>query len=313
MLKPHMRKVKMLCGWKGTFMKSGFIAITGRPNAGKSTLLNQIIGEKVAIVSSKPQTTRTKILGVHTEEDCQVVLIDTPGIHKPHNKLGQRMEKYIYTATQDIDALVYVVDCRIKDSDMELEREALSGLRAQNIPVILAVNKIDTVAKLELLPVLDKLSRMYEFEAVVPISAQKGDNIGELFAKLKECLQEGPQFFPDDVITDQPERQIVAEFIREKTLRLLNKEIPHGIAVEIEQMKLRDNGMYEILAAIYCEKQSHKGIIIGKKGEKLKQIGQQARQDIERFLGAKVYLELWVRVKEDWRNKESFITNIGFE
>lgn len=294
-------------------MKSGFIAITGRPNAGKSTLLNRIIGEKVAIVSSKPQTTRTKILGVYTEEDLQVVLIDTPGIHKPHNKLSERMEKYIYTATQDIDALVYVVDCNIKDSELQAEKEALKGLNTTNVPVILAVNKIDTKERLNLLPILDKLKDLYDFSAIVPISAQKGENVNQLFDKLKEFLNEGPKFFPDDIITDQPERQIVSEFIREKTLRLLNKEVPHGIAVEIERMKKRDTGTYEILAAIYCEKQSHKGIIIGKGGEKLKQIGKQARQDIERFLGSKVYLELWVKVKEDWRNKESFITDIGFE
>ena len=294
-------------------MKSGFIAITGRPNAGKSTLLNRIIGEKVAIVSSKPQTTRTKILGVYTGKDLQLVLIDTPGIHKPHNKLGKRMEKYIYTATQDIDALVYVVDCNIKDDEIKLEKESLGGLKTAGIPVILAVNKIDTKQRLELLPVLDQLQNMYDFEAIVPISAKEGENMPELFEKLKECVNEGPKFFPDDVITDQPERQIVSEYIREKALRLLNKEIPHGIAVEIERMKRRDNGTYEILAAIYCEKQSHKGIIIGKGGAKLKQIGQQARADIEKFLDSKVYLELWVRVKEDWRNKENFITDIGFE
>ena len=294
-------------------MKSGFIAITGRPNAGKSTLLNRIIGEKVAIVSSKPQTTRTKILGVYTEKDLQLVLIDTPGIHKPHNKLGKRMEKYIYTATQDIDALVYVVDCNIKDDEIELEKESLGGLKTAGIPVILAVNKIDTKQRLELLPVLDKLQNMYDFEAIVPISAKEGENMPELFEKLKECVNEGPKFFPDDVITDQPERQIVSEYIREKALRLLNKEIPHGIAVEIERMKRRDNGTYEILAAIYCEKQSHKGIIIGKGGAKLKQIGQQARADIEKFLDSKVYLELWVRVKEDWRNRESDIADFGLK
>ena len=240
-------------------------------------------------------------------------MIDTPGIHKPHNKLGKRMEKYIYTATQDIDALVYVVDCNIKDDEIELEKESLGGLKTAGIPVILAVNKIDTKQRLELLPVLEKLQNMYDFEAIVPISAKEGENMPELFEKLKECVNEGPKFFPDDVITDQPERQIVSEYIREKALRLLNKEIPHGIAVEIERMKRRDNGTYEILAAIYCEKQSHKGIIIGKGGAKLKQIGQQARADIEKFLDSKVYLELWVRVKEDWRNKENFITDIGFE
>lgn len=294
-------------------MKSGFIAICGRPNAGKSTLLNRIIGEKVAIVSSKPQTTRTKILGVRSGEDFQLVLIDTPGIHKPHNKLGKRMEKYIYTATQDIDALLYVVDCNIRDDELELERQSLEGLKASDVPVILAVNKIDTMPKLNILPVLDKLKDLYNFSDIVPISAQKDENLDELFAKLKEVLPEGPKFFSDDTITDQPERQIVSEYIREKTLRLLNKEIPHGIAVEIERMKQKDNGTYEILAAIYCERQSHKGIIIGKGGEKLKHIGSLARTDIERFLGSKVYLELWVRVKEDWRNRENFITDIGFE
>lgn len=294
-------------------MKSGFIAIIGRPNAGKSTLLNHLIGEKVAIVSNKPQTTRTKILGVSTGEDYQIVFIDTPGIHKPHNKLGERMEHYIYTATQDIDALVYVIDCNIKESELEAEANALKGLNTQNLPVVLAVNKIDTMPKLNLLPVLDKLQSIYPFKAIVPISAQKGNNLDELKESLSVYLNDGPKFFPDDVITDQPERQIVSEYIREKTLRLLNQEIPHGVAVEIERMKKKPNGTYEILAAIYCERQSHKGIIIGKGGEKLKQIGSQARADIERFLGSKVYLELWVRVKEDWRNKESFISDIGFE
>ncbi len=294
-------------------MKSGFIAITGRPNAGKSTLLNHLVGEKVAIVSNKPQTTRTKILGVYTQPDLQMVLIDTPGIHKPHNKLGQRMEKYIYTATQDIDVLVYVVDCNCKPEELELEKAALAGLKTSDVPVILAVNKIDTVERLQLLPILDRLKDLYPFTAIVPISAQKGNNLTALVENISELLTEGPKFFPDDVITDQPERQIVSEFIREKALRLLNKEIPHGIAVEIERMKQKESGTYEILAAIYCERQSHKGIIIGKGGEKLKQIGKQARADIERFLGSKVYLELWVRVKEDWRNRENFITDIGFE
>lgn len=294
-------------------MKSGFAAITGRPNAGKSTLMNKIIGEKVAIVSNKPQTTRTKILGVHTEDDCQLVLIDTPGIHKPHNKLGQKMEKYIYTATQDIDVLLYVVDCNIHDNEYEKEKTALAGLKKSNVPVILVVNKIDTVPKLQLLPVMDRLKDLYDFRGIVPVSAQTGLNVDMLMSEIKECLSEGPKFFPDDTITDQPERQIVAEFIREKALRLLNQEIPHGVAVEIEKMHKRDNGTYEILAAIYCERQSHKGIIIGKGGEKLKAIGSRARQDIERFLDSKVYLELWVKVKEDWRNKESFMNTIGFE
>ena len=294
-------------------MKSGFIAIVGRPNAGKSTLLNKIIGEKVAIVSNKPQTTRTKIMGVHTEDDCQMVLIDTPGIHKPKNKLGEKMEKYIYTATQDIDVLLYIVDCNLYENEYESERKALLGLKTAGIPVILVVNKIDTVPKLNLLPVLDRLKGLYDFAGIVPVSAQKGNNINELLKEIKGFLKDGPKFFPDDLITDQPERQIVAEFIREKALRLLNQEIPHGIAVEIEKMQKRKNGTYEILAAIYCERTSQKAIIIGKGGETLKMIGSRAREDIEKFLGSRVYLELWVKVNEDWRNKERFMNTIGFE
>ncbi len=294
-------------------MKSGFVAITGRPNAGKSTLMNKIIGEKVAIVSNKPQTTRTKIIGVHTTEDSQIVFIDTPGIHKPHNKLGERMEKYIYTATQEIDVLLYVVDCNLHENEYAKEQAALEGLKKSDVPVILVVNKVDTVEKVKVLPVIDRLSQLYSFAGIVPLSARMGDNVDALVNEIEIYLEEGPQFFPGDLITDQPERQIVAEYIREKALRLLNQEIPHGVAVEIEKMHKKESGTYEILAAIYCERQSHKAIIIGKKGEKLKDIGSRARQDIERFLGTKVYLELWVKVKEDWRNKEAFMNTIGFD
>ena len=294
-------------------MKSGFIAITGRPNAGKSTLMNRILGEKIAIVSNKPQTTRTKIQGVYTDDECQLILIDTPGIHKPHNKLGQRMEKYIYTATKDIDVLLYVVDCNLHENEFNKEKEALEGLKASGVPVILAVNKVDTVDKQILLPLIDRLKGLYEFSAIVPISAQKGVNVLELTREIRKFLPEGPKFFPDDTLTDQPEKQIVAEFIREKALRLLNKEIPHGIAVEIEKMKVRDDGIYDIEASIYCERKSHKAIIIGKNGAKLKDIGSRARVDIERFLDAKVFLKLWVKVSEDWRNKERFMNMIGFE
>lgn len=290
-------------------MKSGFIAITGRPNAGKSTLLNHIIGEKIAIVSNKPQTTRNKILGVYTQPDCQMILIDTPGIHKARTKLGQRMAKDISNAVQDIDVLLYVVDCNLNAEGYNLEKQALSGLNTQNVPVVLVVNKADTVQKEQLLPVLDKLNGLYDFRSIVPVSAKTGENLPALLEEVKELLPEGPQYFEEGMVTDQPERQIVAEFIREKTLRLLNKEVPHGIAVEIEKMTHREKGGYEIMAAIYCEKQSHKGIIIGKGGEKLKDIGSQARADIERLLGEKVYLKLWVRVKEDWRNRESFLNS----
>lgn len=294
-------------------MKSGFIAITGRPNAGKSTLMNRIIGEKVAIVSNKPQTTRTKIQGVYTDDSCQLILIDTPGIHKPRTKLGEKMEKYIYTATQDIDLLIYVVDCGLFENEYEKERVALQGLKKSDVPVLLVVNKVDTLPKLELLPIIDRLSSLYEFAGIVPVSARKGDNMEALIEEIKKFLPEGPKFFPDDTLTDQPEKVIVAEYIREKALRLLNQEIPHGIAVEIEKMKQRDDGLYDISAAIYCERDSHKAIIIGRKGEKLKQIGTRARQDIEKFLDEQVNLKLWVKVKPDWRNKEAFMNTIGFE
>jgi GTP-binding protein Era len=294
-------------------MKSGFVAITGRPNAGKSTLMNKIIGEKVAIVSNKPQTTRTKIMGVHTTKDCQIVFIDTPGIHKPHNKLGERMEKYIYNATQEVDVLLYVVDCNLHENEYEKERLALEGIKKSGVPVILVVNKVDSIEKVKVLPVIERLSKLYDFAGIVPLSARMGDNVDALVSEIEGFLEEGPQFFPGDLITDQPERQIVAEYIREKALRLLNQEIPHGVAVEIEKMQKKPSGTYEILAAIYCERQSHKAIIIGRRGEKLKDIGSRARQDIERFLGTKVYLELWVKVNEDWRNKESFMNTIGFE
>ena len=294
-------------------MKSGFIAITGRPNAGKSTLLNRILGEKIAIVSNKPQTTRTKIQGVYTDDECQLILIDTPGIHKPHNKLGEKMEKYIYTATKDIDALLYVVDCNIYENEFKKEKEALKGLKTSGVPVILVINKVDTINKEMLLPLIDRLKELYDFSAIVPISAQKGINVDELVFEIRKIIPEGPKFFPDDTLTDQPEKQIVAEYIREKALRLLNKEIPHGIAVEIEKMKIRDNGIYDIEASIYCERKSHKAIIIGKNGSKLKDIGSRARIDIERFLDAKVFLKLWVKVNEDWRNKERFMNMIGFE
>ncbi|MCL2838791.1 MAG: GTPase Era [Oscillospiraceae bacterium] len=289
--------------------KSGFVAICGRANAGKSTLLNKIIGEKISIVSSKPQTTRNSILGVHTTDHCQIIFVDTPGIHKPRNSLGARMEKSIKSAIIDVNAVIYVMDCTVRDNEWNDEESALKSVIREGTPVILALNKVDKVAKENLLPLIAKAQELHEFAAIIPISAQKGDNIAQLLAETEKYINEGPKYFPDDVITDQPERQIVREIIREKALRLLNKEIPHGIAVEIEKW-IESEERTSIYAAIYCEKNSHKGIVIGKGGEKLKQIGQNARADIEKLLGHKVYLELWVRVKEDWRNRESFISSI---
>ena len=292
--------------------KSGFAAICGRANAGKSTLLNKIIGEKISIVSSKPQTTRNSILGVHTTADSQIVFVDTPGIHKSKNSLDARMEKSIKSAVIDVDVIVYMMDCGIYHNKWATVEVALKSVIREQTPVILALNKVDKVAKENLLPMIERVQQMYDFKAIIPISAQKGDNVDSLLGEIEKHIGEGPKYFPDGVITDQPERQIVREIIREKALRLLNKEIPHGVAVEIEKWiepskTVRTRSIY---AAIYCEKQSHKGIIIGKQGDKLKQIGQQARQDIERLLDSKIYLELWVRVKEDWRNKDSFIASL---
>jgi len=293
-------------------MKSGFVAICGRPNAGKSTLMNKMIGEKVAIVSNKPQTTRTKIMGVRTTKDSQIVFIDTPGIHKPHNKLGQKMEKYIYTATQDVDILLYVVDCNLYDNEYEKEKAALEGLKKSDIPVILVVNKVDTVEKINVLPVIEKLSGLYDFAGIVPLSAKMGDNVDALIEEIEKFLDEGPQFFPGDLITDQPERQIAAETIREKILRTMSDEIPHGTAVMIEEFT-EDEQMIRIRAEIYCEKQSHKGILVGKNGENLKKIGTYAREDLEAFFGMKVYLNLWVKVKEKWRDDHLSLNNFGFK
>jgi len=291
--------------------KSGFVAICGRANAGKSTLLNKIIGEKISIVSSKPQTTRNSILGVYTTNEYQIILVDTPGIHRPRNSLGQRMEKSIKSAIIDVDAVIYMMDCTLSIHERQEEEAALKSVVRGDSPVILALNKVDKVDKESLLPLIERVQKLHNFAAIIPISAQKGDNINNLLTEIEKHIGEGPKYFPDGVLTDQPERQIVREIIREKALRLLNKEIPHGIAVEIEKWVEPSQGRsYAIHAAIYCEKQSHKGIVIGKGGEKLKQIGQNARQNIESLLGGKVYLELWVRVKEDWRNKESFISSI---
>ena len=291
--------------------KTGFIAIVGRPNVGKSTLLNSILGEKVAIVSSKPQTTRNRILGIHTVGENQYVFLDTPGMHTPKNTLGEYMVNAANSSMQEADAVILVVDTGKEIT--AVDENVISYLKKSGIPSILALNKIDMYRREDIAASLAKYSEKHSFDAFVPISARSGKNVAELLSECDKFLSESEWFFPEDMVTDQPERQIVAEFIREKTLRLLNQEIPHGVAVEIERMKKRDNGTYEILAAIYCERQSHKAIIIGKKGEKLKEIGSRARQDIERFLDSKVYLELWVKVKEDWRNKEAFMNTIGFE
>ncbi len=292
--------------------KSAFIAIIGRPNVGKSTLLNFILGEKVAIVSPKPQTTRNRIMGVLTENEEQMIFIDTPGMHKPRTKLGDFMINSVNKTVDDVDIALMVVDATFDKS--AIEAELIEKIKRDKIPSILAVNKTDLVEKKELLiKRIAELSELHEFDAVVPISAVTGDGVDILKDELSRLLPEGPAFFPEDTLTDQPERTLASEMIREKLLYVLSDELPHGIGVVIERMKERANGdIVDIDATIYCEKESHKGMVIGKKGAVLKKIGSEARQDIEHFLDLKVNLKLWVKVKEDWRNREGMLREMGY-
>ena len=289
--------------------KSGFAAIIGMPNGGKSTLLNKIAGQKIAIISDKPQTTRNKILAVHTTEDEQIIFTDTPGIHDPKNKLGRVMVQSANEAMADTDVVVFMVDATRKIQDVE--RTIAKTAEKCGAPCILALNKIDLVKKEDLLPLIADYASMRDFAAVVPMSAKDGDGVDALLNEIREHLYEGPAYFDEDTVTDQPERQIAAEIIREKMLWLLDKEVPHGIAIEITKVHEKEN-ITDIHATIYCEKASHKGIIIGKNGEMLKKIGSLSRADIEKMLDKKVYLELWVKVKADWRNSDFMIKNFGF-
>lgn len=290
--------------------KSGFVSIIGRPNVGKSTLINRLVGEKIAIISSKPQTTRNNILGILTKDDMQIVFTDTPGIHEPTSKLAKLMVKNATEAMHDTDVILFLVEPIANVG--RTEERIIEGLKKQKAPVILVINKIDTVKKDVLLEVIAKYTQKFDFCAVVPISAMRKNGIDALMDEITPHIPEGPQFYPEDMITDQPERQMAAEVIREKLLRSLDKEVPHGIAIEIFSMKDTKDTL-KIEANIYCEKQSHKGIIIGKSGAVLKKIGTQARQDLERMHEKRVYLELWVKVNEDWRNKRGKIANFGFE
>lgn len=294
--------------------KNAFITIVGRPNAGKSSLLNALIGEKIAAVSSKPQTTRTKITGVLTKGEIQYVFIDTPGMHKSRDKLSEHMINAINSSVSSIDAALLVVDSQKKPGDAE--RELLRSLKASKAPVILVINKIDLFDDKELLiPVIKEYASMYDFAEVIPISAMNSDGLDIILDVLSKYTTEGPHFFPDDKFTDQPERVIISEIIREKLLELLSAEVPHGIAVDIETLSERDTkdgeGIMNVGAVIYCEKESHKGIVIGKGGAMLKQVGRLAREDIERFFMIKTNLQLWVKVKEGWRNREGLIKNFG--
>lgn len=291
-----------------TPFRSGFIAIVGRPNVGKSTLMNALTGEKVAIVSRKPQTTRNRILAMDTTDDYQMIFVDTPGVHTPRTRLGEYMNRVVTDSISDVDAAVLVVEAGREVYD--LEREILEGIGTK-IPKILVINKVDEVDKSVILPQIAAFSEICEFAAVVPTSAKRGVGVKALHRELLGFLPEGPLFYPDASYTDQTERQMVSEIIREKMLRLLDKEVPHGTAVEIESMK-EDGALWRIGAVIYCEKDSHKPIIIGKKGETLKRIGSYARADIEKLLQSKVFLELWVKVKSDWRNSGTMLKELGY-
>ena len=291
--------------------KSGFVSIVGRPNVGKSTLMNNVVGEKIAIMSDKPQTTRNTIQAVYTDEECQIVFLDTPGIHKPKNKLGEFMVKSATDAFKNVDLVLFVVDDSKKIGPGD--RKIIEDLRGIKTPVILVLNKIDKLEDSELFELMQLYSNEDLFKEIVPISALKGRNVNELLKVIGNYLQEGPKYFPDYMITDQPERVLVSELIREKVLHYLNDEVPHGVAVEVERMKSRqDKDIVDISAVIYCERDSHKGIIIGKNGRKLKGIGKSAREDMELLLGSKINLQLWVKVKENWRNLQNYITDFGY-
>lgn len=295
--------------------KTAFIAIVGKANVGKSSILNRLIGNKIAIVSSKPQTTRTRIMGVLTTDDnIQLVFTDTPGFHRPKNKLGEKMVQAVSDSISGVDSCLFVVDAAEKGLNTA-EKELIKKFREEKMTVVLAINKIDTVQnKEDIMLRIAELSAEYDFKAVVPVSAADGDGMDALLGELKLLSFDSVHFFPDDTLTDQPERVLAAEIIREKMLRLLDKEIPHGTAVAIEKMRERDDGsIMDIEATIYCEKESHKGIIIGKGGSMLKKISTYARQDIENFFDIKVNLRCWVKVKEDWRNREGLIHNFGLD
>ncbi|HCT64030.1 MAG TPA: GTPase Era [Lachnospiraceae bacterium] len=291
---------------------SGFISLVGRPNVGKSTLMNKLIGEKIAIISPKPQTTRNRIQSILTKEDFQVIFIDTPGIHRPKHKLGNYMVKAAETTLNEVDAVLMLVEPT--DRVLEMDRYVIERLQGIKTPVILIINKIDTIEKSKILTVMDMFRSLYDFAEIIPVSAKMGENTDQLMEVIKKYLPEGPQYFPEDMVTDQPERQIAAEIIREKALQLLQEEIPHGIAVEISAMKKRkDKDLVDVEATIYCEKDSHKGIIIGKQGSMLKKIGTRARGDISAILGSPINLQIWIKVKKDWRDSDFLLKNFGYD
>lgn len=296
---------------EGSF-KSGFVSLVGRPNVGKSTLMNRIIGQKIAITSNKPQTTRNRIQTIYHDERGQIIFLDTPGIHKAKNKLGEYMVRVAERTFEEADVILWLVEASTFIG--KGEKYIAKQLETADIPVILVMNKIDTVKKQELLSCIDAYQGLMDFAEIVPVSARTGEQVGHLIDVMFHYLEAGPQFYDEDTVTDQPERQIVAELIREKTLRCLSDEIPHGIAVAVDRMKVRQGSrnLYDIDATVICEKDSHKGIIIGKQGQMLKKIGTQARIEIEDFLQAKVNLKLWVKVKKDWRDSDFLLKNFGY-
>ncbi|MDF2870939.1 MAG: GTP-binding protein Era [Anaerocolumna sp.] len=292
--------------------KSGFVTLIGRPNVGKSTLMNHLIGQKIAITSDKPQTTRNRIQTVYTQDDGQIIFLDTPGIHKAKNKLGEYMVSIAERTMKEVDVILWLVEPSTFIGAGE--RHIAEQLTKVKTPVILVINKVDTVKKEEILKFIEAYKDIYPFAEIVPVSALKGENTKELLKTIFSYLPKGPMYYDEDTITDQPEKQITAELIREKALRFLSDEIPHGIAVAIDSMKERKDGsMIDIDATIVCERDSHKGMIIGKKGEKLKQIGMQARKEIENLLDMQVNLKLWVKVKKDWRDSDFLIKNYGYD
>jgi GTP-binding protein Era len=290
--------------------KSGFVAIIGRPNVGKSTLLNRVVGQKVAIMSDKPQTTRNKIHGVYTTDNAQIVFLDTPGIHKPQSKLGNYMMQVAEGTLNEVDAILFLVD--VSEGLGGGDRYIIERLKQVKTPVILVMNKIDKVQPEELLPIIVQYKDLYPFTEIVPISAKQGTSVNILLEQATRYLDEGPMYYPADQVTDHPEQFVCAELVREKILNLTREEIPHSIAVTIEDMKVQDNGLVHISAVIFVERDSPKGIIIGKNGALLKEIGKLARLDIEKLLGNKCFLELWVKVKKDWRNQDRVLKDLGF-
>mgnify|MGYP000745312672 CR=1 FL=1 len=291
--------------------KTAMITVCGRPNVGKSSLTNALVGEKIAIVSDKPQTTRNRIYGVVNRGDTQYVLLDTPGLHKPRSRLGDYMVKVVRESLSDVECALLLVEPIPHVG--EPEKVLLQRIREEQLPCVLCINKIDTVEPAELLPVIAAYNQAWDgFDAIIPISAHTGSGLKDLMKELRKYAQEGPQLFPDGMTTDQPERQVMGEILREKLLLCLDKEIPHGTAVEITKFSERDSGVVDVDATIYCEKASHKGIIIGKQGAMLKKISSLARQDMEKFMGTKVYLETWVKVKENWRDNVNYVRSFGY-